>query len=63
LSLQPFENPYCDEEGNIFDLGKYPHSAFTTHVIRTGVEEFRGLKGLSNEMDLALSFPVTTSEV
>ena len=20
LSLQPFENPYCDEEGNIFDL-------------------------------------------
>jgi hypothetical protein len=22
LSLQPFENPYCDEEGNVFDLGK-----------------------------------------
>ena len=20
LSLQPFENPYCDEDGNIFDL-------------------------------------------
>ena len=20
LSLQPFENPYCDDEGNVFDL-------------------------------------------